>query len=72
MIDAARDEGLHPVGQIGEGVDALSLPKPAGPLFEGPAFVLIGAEGRGLKRKTQELADERQVRGRDVLRAEPV
>jgi len=52
-IRRLREEGFFVFAAATEGVP---LPEVR---FVGPAFVLIGAEGRGLKRKTRELADER-------------
>jgi len=52
-IRQLRDEGFFVFAAATEGVP---LPEIA---FRGPALVLIGAEGRGLKRRTREIADER-------------
>jgi 23S rRNA (guanosine2251-2'-O)-methyltransferase len=52
-IRRLRDDGFFVFAAATEGVPLPDI------IFEGPAYVLIGAEGRGLKRKTRELADER-------------
>ncbi|MEN8150414.1 MAG: 23S rRNA (guanosine(2251)-2'-O)-methyltransferase RlmB [Planctomycetota bacterium] len=52
-IRRLREDGFFVFAAALEGIPLPDL------VFEGPAYVLIGAEGRGLKRKTREMADER-------------